>query len=316
MPSSDATTSHYGAPTEWIKSEPITSAALGPLYLALDLRNGRLMMVKEIEDGHDDIDERQEDRVYMRGAHREVAEMAGWKKESIVECLGSETHTNGGEIHVFFELVPVSLQDLLGMHAPFPEDLVKVITRDILGALADVHNAGYTLNELGAERVRFGDDGKAKVYVFGATSKAKDTFPFSSISFIPDREARSLNAARYQSEFKFVGALVLKMLQGEEVIIQHDGPKGPPPAGANTLVQRHLSLQMIPPNLSPECRGFLKAVHAADPAQDQVLANLQMHPFIRDNGEMISKGVETSETRQHIIRMCKGIAESRNDALL
>ncbi|KAJ7092654.1 kinase-like domain-containing protein [Mycena epipterygia] len=156
---------------QWVRGELIAKGSYGRVYLALNVNNGELMAVKQVEtpqSASDRADSRQMEVVDALKFESET--LKDLEHPNIVQYLGfEETPEN---LNIFLEYVPGgTIGSCLLKHGRFDDDVTKWFTVQILAGLEYIHSTGILHRDLKGDNILVEPSGVCKISDFGISKR-------------------------------------------------------------------------------------------------------------------------------------------------
>ncbi|XP_065640686.1 mitogen-activated protein kinase kinase kinase 1 isoform X2 [Hydra vulgaris] len=200
----------------WKKGGLLGTGAFSTCYEAMDFKSGRLMAVKQISFCRNC--EEEQNKVH-EVVLEEIALLTKLKHPNIVSCIGATQHE--GHYNLFMELMPGgSISRLLLRFGPFRESVILSYTRQILQALAYLHQHHTLHRDLKGANILVDSTGQiVKLSDFGTAarllSKCTGTKEFSGqlLGTIPFMAPEVLRGAHYgrKCDIWSLGCCVIEM---------------------------------------------------------------------------------------------------------
>lgn len=288
-------TSSDGAITRWKRGQMLGKGGFGSVYLALNLDNGKLFAVKQIED-FDDTPAGKQD---LSALENEIKTLQQCKHENIVQYLGYERSETS--ISIFLEYVSGgSICGLLERFSMLEESVVRVYTRQLLLGLEYLHLNGVAHRDIKGGNVLVAHDGTVKLADFGASkriwSSSSRSARYSGVAYgikgtamwmAPEviREDQSERMWK-KADMWSVGCTVVEMLTGKPPWHQFSNP-----VTAMYHIACGQSTPEIPKGLSAHGQQFLEACFRQDPKERPDASTILFFPFVARAGER-ARGAE------------------------
>jgi mitogen-activated protein kinase kinase kinase len=161
---------------KWARGQLIGKGTFGRVYLGVNLTNGELLAVKQVEVNPKIANgEKDKIREMVRSLDIEIDTMQHLDNPNIVNYLGCERMEYS--ISIFLEYIPGgSIGSVVRKHGKFQEDLVASLTRQTLQGLVYLHNEGILHRDLKADNILLDIDGTAKISDFGISKKTDNIY--------------------------------------------------------------------------------------------------------------------------------------------
>ena len=251
--------------------EVIGHGANGTVYRAIDRETNGEVAVKiiNLEDADDELDEIQQ----------EIAMLCGLQNARLVEYHAS--FVAGTELHIVMEYLQAgSLGDILKERdRGFSEATVAYVVRQIVEALAYLHQNGKIHRDVKASNVLVGLQGEIKLADFGAAATLTETMTkrktFVGTPFWMAPEVMKQDAYDFKADIWSLGITAIELARRQ-----------PPYASVHPLKV----LFMIPKNPPPSLEGdeyshsfkaFVQLCLAKDPRERPSAQDLLRSPFLR-----------------------------------
>ena len=163
------------APFPWKKGPEIGRGASGQVFSCIDMRSGALFAVKEVSTtgwttSHSVLAQ------HMKEVSREIRVLSSHHHSGIVRYLGCEFVTRPQHIlRIFTEyMAGGSLATLLENYGPLSSEVVCRYTKQILAALAYLHDHGVLHRDIKGANVFVSDKGTIKLGDFGSSKNAHE----------------------------------------------------------------------------------------------------------------------------------------------
>ncbi|KNZ79735.1 MAP kinase kinase kinase mkh1 [Termitomyces sp. J132] len=278
-------------PFNWVRGELIGGNGVDSrVYMALDPVGGQIMAVKQKEFPKADLS--------SLPTHRSLADQA---KRSFLEAIKFESellrvldHKNivkyfffeeaDTTVNIFMEYVPGgTLRGILKSFGPFPENITKFLTTQILDGLAYLHSHHILQRDLRAESILVQQDGVCKISDF-AVSKFADTgglvytaLQGSTFWMAPEVITTKIHGGGYTTKVDIwsLGCLVIEMWSNGRPWTGLDAPK----------VMQRLSDALSPPlpdglKLSRKAKDFYDKCFIVDPILRPSASELRRHCYL------------------------------------
>ncbi|KAJ7293506.1 kinase-like domain-containing protein [Mycena rebaudengoi] len=252
---------------QWVRGELIGKGSYGRVYLALNVTNGELMAVKQIE--------------VVEALKFESETLKNLEHPNVVQYLGfEETPKN---LNVFLEYVPGgTIGSSLSKHGRFSNEVTKWFTLQILAGLEYIHSTGILHRDLKGDNILVEPSGVCKISDFGISKKEdmkgqaftelRGTVYWRAPEVIDSRKKG------YDSKVDIwsLGCVVHEMWSGERpwqgqelvsVMLQLYKDKQPPPL-PNDVALSDLALD------------FRRTCFAMNPRDRPTARALQSHPYL------------------------------------
>lgn len=267
---------------KWVKGDLIGKGTYGRVYLALNVTNGEMIAVKQVELPRTDSDR---DNARQKGVvsalRAEIQTLKDLDHPHIVSYLGFEG--TDAWLSIFLEYVPGgSVGSCIRKYGRFEEPVVSFFLHQILEGLAYLHDKGILHRDLKADNILVDWDGICKISDFGTVRKTDDIYNNQEMSlqgsiFWMAPEVINMTADGYSAKVDIwsLGCVVLEMLAGRR------------PWSEQEAVQAMLNIgskKQTPPipndvDLSIQARHFLGNTFEIDPTTRPTALKLLTHVF-------------------------------------
>eukprot|EP00668_Euglena_longa_P046440 GGOE01062125.1.p1 GENE.GGOE01062125.1~~GGOE01062125.1.p1 ORF type:complete len:615 (-),score=176.37 GGOE01062125.1:232-2076(-) len=152
------------APIRFRKGELLGQGGFGQVYLGMDMGNGKLIAVKQVDCRHLSTESE------LRQLKEEISLLKALSHPRIVHYLGFSQA--GTKFSILLEYVPGgSIRSLLSKFGKFEESVISSYTNQLLHGLQYLHSCGVIHRDIKAANVLVSDLGEIKVSDFGACYK-------------------------------------------------------------------------------------------------------------------------------------------------
>ncbi|KAF2078532.1 hypothetical protein CYY_000157 [Polysphondylium violaceum] len=263
-------------PIKWQKGQIIGRGGFGAVYLGLNQDTGELFAVKQLE-----IIEATNDTKFknmVSSFSKEIEVMKSLNHENIVRYLG--TFVDSTHLNVFLEYIPGgSISSLLSKFGSFPENVIKVYTKQILNGLAYLHQNQIIHRDIKGANILIDTKGSVKLSDFGCSKTFSGIVSqFKSLQGTPywmAPEVIKQTGHGRSSDIWSLGCVLVEMatalppwshITELAAVIYHI---------ANTN-----STPKVPDHLSSEAHDFLSLCFKRDPKERPDATQLLKHPFV------------------------------------
>ena len=235
--------------------------AMGIVYLARDLRIGRLVALKTLQEKHQDFETPEEATSFLQRFRRE-AELCGSLIHPNIITLYEVGYASKRITYLAMEFIDgESLLSLLRRHGKLDLDTALKITDDVLQGLAYAHDRGVIHRDVKPANILVTVDGQAKIADFGVARSVR-----ASLS-LRTQEGQILGTPHYmapehvagrgvdsRADLFSVGVVLFEMLSGRK------------PFGADNIMdtlynvvnQPTPSLRSFAPEIPPWAESFVE----------------------------------------------------------
>lgn len=204
------------------------------------------------------------------------------KHQNIVTYYGSELDKE--YLKIYIEYIDMgSIASMLKTYGPFPEEIVRRYTRQILSGLEYLHYHGVIHRDIKGANILVNNDGQVKLSDFGSAKKLKKDYLSSFIGTTCWMAPEIILNKSYErfADIWSLGCTVYEMLVGQ-----------PPFLGKNHY---EISVKIInhqddefkyPSSLSLYAIDFLKCCLKKGPYERKNVYKLLQHPFIQEGKKL------------------------------
>ncbi|KAJ6604578.1 kinase-like domain-containing protein [Mycena vulgaris] len=271
---------------QWVRGELIAKGSYGRVYLALNVNNGELMAVKQVEapqTASDRADSRQIEVV--EALKFESTTLKDLDHPNIVQYLGfEETPEN---LNIFLEYVPGgTIGSCLLKHGKFDDNVTKWFTVQILAGLEYLHSTGILHRDLKGDNILVETSGVCKISDFGISKKedlkGQAFTELRGTVYWMAPEVVDSNKRGYDSKVDIwsLGCVVLEMWTGERpwvgeevisVMLKLYKDKLPPP------LPPHITLDDLAMDFRRKCFSHI----FRNPQARPTAGVLRRHPYLK-----------------------------------
>ena len=284
-----------GAPTNWMKGEPIGAGAFGTVYLGMDNETGELMAVKQVslaavdsaaestggDPARGAVAVAQRLKKHVQDLEEEVHLLQELQHPNIVRYLGTEKIDDA--LNIFLEYVPGgSIASLLARFGSFKESVIKVYAKQILTGLEYLHSHGIIHRDIKGANILVDNTGLVKLADFGASKKIEDLVTmesgFKSVKGTPYWMAPEVirqEGHGRQADIWSVACTIIEMATGRPPWSQYNSQ-----VSAMFAIAQAKGPPSIPEGLSAECKDFLYLCFNRDWKRRPSASTLLQHPFL------------------------------------
>ncbi|KAH7438302.1 hypothetical protein KP509_04G009300 [Ceratopteris richardii] len=288
----------------WRKGELIGAGAFGSVYMGMNLDSGELLAVKQVLISAKNV-AKERFQAHLKELEDEVKLLQNLSHPNIVRYLGTAREDDA--LNIFLEFVPGgSIASLLGKFGSFPEQVIRMYSRQLLQGLEYLHKNGIMHRDIKGANILVDNKGCIKLADFGASKQVVELVTMSG--------AKSMKGTPYwmapevirqtghslPADIWSVGCTIIEMATGkapwsqqfqEVAALFHIGTtKSHPP---------------IPEHLSCEAKDFLQKCLRKEPYLRPTVSELLQHPFIHvDRSSMTSASIEVPRWSQNF-QSCK-----------
>ncbi|CUG89623.1 protein kinase, putative [Bodo saltans] len=271
--------------------------ANGSVYSCV-LPDGYQVAMKEIllpppngKDGHEEL---------VASILKEVSIVSSLDHPNVVRFFGSALETEEHRLTIFMELIPNgSLASMVSsMPEPMKEDVARVFVRQLVAALAYIHEKGVVHRDVKCDNILLTGEGRLKLTDFGA-SKVVGTGTLAT------RGAQTMIGTPYfmapeilvglgddsdgsygrRADIWSLGITVVEMMECGKA----PWPDFPSTGAAFMHIATPGSLPIIPPRFSNEARDFVMQCCRRDPLERPTSKTLLTHPWLTSNFDVAVK---------------------------
>ncbi len=295
-------------PISWRKGDIIGRGAYGTVYMGLNIENGELMAVKEVQimpsprhskkqGGTKRVDQ------YITSLEREITLLSQLSHKNIVRYFNTDRTSK--YLYIFLEYVSGgSIASLLKTFGKFEDSVVRIYTKQILEGLHYLHSHRIIHRDIKGGNILIDNNGIPKLADFGAAKKLQGFFFFLPFSFFlyawrthvefsgeTLNNPKSLHGTPYwmapeviqqtghgrQADIWSLGCTVIEMLTGK-----------PPWSQFRTQVSAlfHIASTNKPPKIpeeaSSDARSFILKCLQRNPKKRPNAYKLLLHPFVKN----------------------------------
>lgn len=262
-----------GPPFPWIKGKLIGKGAFGLVWCGLRKPGGELVAVKQFQLSGADV---------LSAVQLEVDILQSLKHPNIVGFLGVQQHE--GAVNLFLELVSGgSLAANLAQFGPFPESVVRRYGRQLLQALAYLHQRNVLHRDIKGNNVMVcPGSGTIKLIDFGCAtfepSSADCEALVASARGTPYWMAPEVicqQECSHRSDVWSVGCTVIEMFQTKPPWYELS------PLAAAFAIGQGTSDPKFPDQLSADARDFILTCLKRSPSERPTAEELLSHRFLQ-----------------------------------
>eukprot|EP00798_Chlamydomonas_sp_ICE-L_P012354 gene12354-15532_t len=155
--------------------ECIGRGSYGDVFKGLDKKTGAYVAMKviDLENLEDDIED----------INKEIQTLAGCRCSNITEYYGCIIRPGSSELVIVMELLACSVSDLV-QFLPLDEPTVAYVVRNVLNALAYLHDEKRIHRDVKAANILMSKDGSVKMSDFGVSGQLTGTLGFRRRTFV------------------------------------------------------------------------------------------------------------------------------------
>jgi len=260
---------------QWQIGGLLGTGSYGSVHMALNIKTGELMAVKQVPILDGSVTEP------VENLQREIEILSSLRHNNIVRYLGTAREDN--TLNIFLEYITGgSIQSLLAKMGPFPEEVISVYTKQILYGLEYLHSNNIVHRDIKGGNILVSNDGVIKLADFGASKKLEDVVdPKKSslkgtVCWMAPEVARQESGCGKEVDVWSLGCTVFEMATGQPP--WNDFPD-------QVSVLYHLATLRSPPSfksvkLSSIGIDFLKQCFVVAPHKRKSVKALLEHPFV------------------------------------
>lgn len=281
----------------WQKGSLLATGNFGKVFLGMNMDNGQLMAVKELE-----ISKRGGgvDSSQLKALEHEITLMSQLNHDHIVRYLGMQRTDDN--IYIFLDYVPGgSLEDVLG-DFQLPENVIRLYTQQILEGLAYLHENKIIHRDIKAANVLLDDFGCVYLADFGCSKKittelSKENKSLSGTPNFMAPEVVKKGDYSTKSDVYSLGCTLLQMTTGKPPWHQDLTRFDNVYAFFSWLSESDKwdLANYIPEHLSDNCKDFIRQCLREDVNERPTAMDLMMHPFILEPGHDSESGGEVAQ---------------------
>ncbi|KAJ7103620.1 kinase-like domain-containing protein [Mycena belliarum] len=268
---------------KWVRGELIAKGSYGSVYLAMNVNNGELMAVKQVETPQTPSDRADSRQIEMVEALKfESTTLKDLDHPNIVQYLGYEA--TPASLSIFLEYVPGgTIGSCLLKHGKFNPEVTKSFTSQILDGLEYLHSTGIIHRDLKGDNILVETSGVCKITDFGISKKEdvkgqaftelRGTIYWMAPEIV-DNNKRGYDC---KVDIWSLGCVVLEMWSGERpwageevisVMLKLYKDKSPPPVPADIT-------------LDDLAQDFRRECFALNPQVRPAAGVLRKHPYLQ-----------------------------------
>lgn len=258
----------------WRKGGLLGMGTFAQVYLALNLRTGSLMAVKQVP-----IAEDQEVGKEVSSLSHEVNLLRDLEHPNIVAVLGIERTPR--MLNLFLEYVSGgSIHHLIKKFGPLPEPVVENYARQILSGLVYLHGRDIVHRDLKGGNCLIQPNGTLKLADFGTAKHIMASTGVDAVGSLKGTvfwmapELIRQQAVTTRSDIWSFGCTVIEMLTGYPPFSHMEQM----PALYHIATIK--SAPPYPQGVSQGCRSFLDCCFQLDPEKRSTAAELLAHPYL------------------------------------
>lgn len=259
---------------------PLGRGGFATVFLAKNLRTNELVAVKRFHPPMSTApDAKKKAQMAARRAVKEQRIWDGLSHKNVVSYRGC-FFGEKGELNLVAEYIPGwSLADHLSQISQFPEHMVARIARQIVDGLDYLHKAGVTHRDVKPANILVHPSGMIKITDFGVSSAVDvPTMTGNTLVGTPWYIAPEMIEGRPYGksvDIWSLGCTVLELATGRR-------PYHNLRAHAAMFRMTQDRYPVIPRNLSPKLKDFLRTCWVWKPEERPTPANLRRHPFLQN----------------------------------
>jgi len=260
---------------EWKRGELIGRGSFGKVYLGMNLANGELLAIKQVELNTTEQEET------ARQIETEISLMEDLRHPNIVSLLG--TQRTGNKLNIIMEYVAgKSLDTILERFGPLHENVMVNYAHQLLEALAYCHAHGVVHRDIKGKNVLVDPMGQLKLADFGSAKRFEDVLrkdaPSLGYNYTPLWTAPEVLIGDYNSKVDIwsLGCVVIEMATAKAPWAEQNFEH---PFRALYHIANENSIPKIPSRLSPNAKDFLLKCLCRNPDERPTAAELLKHPW-------------------------------------
>ncbi|KIM20324.1 hypothetical protein M408DRAFT_82191 [Serendipita vermifera MAFF 305830] len=281
---------------QWSKGRLIGKGTYGKVYLGLNVANGEVFAVKQVEvpeskDGHQDPRQKQ----VVDAMKSEIDTLRDLNHPNVVSYLGYEQTEK--YLSIFLEYVPGGSigECYRKLGRGLDKNLTRHFTKQIVDGLAYVHSKGILHRDLKADNILVDLDGICKIFDFGISKRENDniyganetaTTMQGSVFWMAPEVLVTSEGYGGKVDIWSLGCVVLEMCTGER-------PWHPKSTLDTLLLVKTRQAPPLPEdlNIHPEGHDFLHQCFQIESSARPTAEDLKTHPYLQNTDWQFQKGV-------------------------
>ncbi|CAG8531530.1 8008_t:CDS:2 [Paraglomus occultum] len=284
--SDDEEAADPSAPTfKWIKGALISSGPFGNVYLGLNVVNGELMTVKQVEFPIGQSEKEDKKQSMLDGLQREISFLKELRHENLVQYLGFQYDQNC--LCIISEYVPGPLSEIIKDYGPLEESLARSFVKQILRGLDYLHQRDIIHRDIKAANIFVDNKGVTKISDYGISKEMKEEIMSVTTAHRPSLqesvywmapEVVKQTTYTTKADIWSLGCLVIELFTGKRPFPTLHYAQAVFKIGSSCAPE-------IPEDISNDAKDFLKKTFEPDHTKRPSTSELRNHPFVTSKVE-------------------------------